>query len=286
MPNFAKRRPVDGGDLVLTDAQVHMWLSDRQVTPDNAHHRRLETFTENDLLSEMDDAGVNRAVVVPHLSDAANDRALAAARAFPDRLAVMRSLDVTDSGATSIVANCRQLGASGLRLSFREHDDRLTKGDSDWVWPIAEAAGLPIMIWAPGRLSILGRIAESYPGLRLIVDHMGCRRQGLAKDPFDHLPELLALAPHPNIAVKATALPCYSRETYPFADVHIPLRSTIDAFGAERIFWGSDLTRLTCSYSACIDLFMHGLPWLSSEDKRLMMGAALCRWIDWPLDSL
>lgn len=270
-------------DVILTDAQVHLWLSDRVVTADNAHHRHVPTFTEQDLLPEMDEAGVHRVVLVPNLSNAANERALAAARESPERLAVMRSLDVRSPQAPWLVAAWKTTGMRGLRLSFREADARLVDGSADWIWPAAEAAGLPIMVWAPGRLSVLSRIAETHPGLRLIVDHMGCRRQGLAVDrPFEHLPQLLALARYPNIAVKATALPCYSREPYPFADVHAPLRAAVEAFGPERVFWGSDLTRLTCSYRACVDLFMEALPWLSAEAKRQVMGAALSRWIGWP----
>ena len=34
-----------------------------------------------------------------------------------------------------------------------------------------------------------------------------------------------------------------SKEPYPFADVWVPIRSVLDAFGAERVMWASDISR-------------------------------------------
>jgi hypothetical protein len=42
---------------------------------------------------------------------------------------------------------------------------------------------------------------------------------------------LLALAKHPNIAVKASAVTDYSSEAYPFPILHSYLRQVFDAFG-------------------------------------------------------
>src|SRR2546430_3812768 len=47
--------------------------------------------------------------------------------------------------------------------------------------------------------------------------------------------ELLALAKHPNVAVKATGAPSYSSEPYPYRNIHGYLRQIYDAFGPERV---------------------------------------------------
>jgi predicted TIM-barrel fold metal-dependent hydrolase len=96
-----------------------------------------------------------------------------------------------------------------------------------------------------------------------------------------HMPQLLALAKLPNVAVKATGVPHYSSEAYPFPALHNYLRQVYDAFGPHRMFWGTDITKMPCSWRQCVTMFTEELPWLSEEDKSLTMGDALCAWWGW-----
>src|SRR5262249_6555085 len=85
-----------------------------------------------------------------------------------------------------------------------------------------------------------------HPDLTLIIDHVGLRQPPLDEPdspPFKSLPDLLALARFPNVAVKLCGLPSLSSEPFPFRDVVPHLRSIVDAFGAERVLWASDITR-------------------------------------------
>ena len=89
------------------------------------------------------------------------------------------------------------------------------------------------------------------------------------------------LARHPNVALKATGAPGYSREAYPFRDIHDGLHRLYDAFGPDRFFWGTDITRMPCSWRECITLFTEELPWLKDAALERVMGRALCEWIGW-----
>ena len=130
----------------------------------------------------------------------------------------------------------------------------------------------------------MAQIAERHPGLRLTIDHLG-GRGGLTtlKDEaaMTHMPDLLALAKFPNVAVKATGAPGYSSEPYPFPKMHTYLRRIYDAFGPNRMFWGTDISKMPCSWRQCVTMFTEELPWLSDHDKRLIMGEALCAWWGW-----
>ena len=97
------------------------------------------------------------------------------------------------------------------------------------------------------------------------------------------LPEMLALARHPNVAIKATGAPSYSSAPYPYRNIHDHLRRIHDAFGPERMFWGTDITRMPCPWRQCVSLFTEELPWLGGRDLELVMGRAVCDWLDWPL---
>ena len=46
------------------------------------------------------------------------------------------------------------------------------------------------------------------------------------------------------------------------------------------MFWGTDITRMPCAWRQCVTLFTEELPWLSPKDQELVMGRALCTWLD------
>jgi hypothetical protein len=49
------------------------------------------------------------------------------------------------------------------------------------------------------------------------------------------------------------------------------------------VFWGTDLTRMPCTYYECIHLFTDHLPWLTGEDLERVMGRGVCEWLGWPV---
>lgn len=100
---------------------------------------------------------------------------------------------------------------------------------------------------------------------------------------FAALPELCANGPAAQVAVKASALPCYSTEPYPFPGLHPHISRVYDAFGPRRMFWGTDWTRLPCPWRQAVTLLTEELPWLPAADLEWIMGRAICAWLGWPL---
>ena len=97
------------------------------------------------------------------------------------------------------------------------------------------------------------------------------------------LEPLLAAARHPNVAVKASALPCYSTEPYPCRNLHQYIRRVVDAYGPRRVFWGTDLTRLPCPYRQAVTLFTEELDLISPADRERIMGRGIAERLGWPL---
>jgi predicted TIM-barrel fold metal-dependent hydrolase len=141
------------------------------------------------------------------------------------------------------------------------------------------------MAHASGSLGVMAGIAERHPTLRLCIDSLGAPPRAKDAAAFVELPRLLALAKRPNVAVKAEGMPTLSSEPYPYRNLHPFLRQVYDAFGPQRLFWGSDVTRLTSPYREAVTMFTEALPWLSRQDRELIMGRALSAWIGWPLAS-
>ncbi|HTE86523.1 MAG TPA: amidohydrolase family protein [Dehalococcoidia bacterium] len=272
--------------MPIVDAQVHIW---RNNLPTNPNHRQILDFTADDLLKEMDVAGVDAAVIHPPGWDPdANELATAAAQQHPNRLSILGNFPLDKPESRALVDGwTKRPGQLGLRFVFNQPQQQvwLTDGTLDWLWPAAERAGVPIALIGPGTQALIGREAERHPNLKLVVDHLG--RTGNAKDAegWANLGDLLALAKHPNVAVKATGAPSYSSEPYPYSNIHGYLRQIYDAFGPDRMFWGTDITRMPCSWRQCVTMFTEELPWLSATDKELIMGRALCAWLDWTVPS-
>ena len=277
--------------MLVADAQIHLWGADTPARPwppggaQRAH--QPHAVGKDQALAAMKDAGVDRAVIVPPSWEGErNDLALEAARLHLDRFAVMGRLALEKSESRALVDSWkRQPGMLGMRFTFNtaEQWPWLTDGTADWLWPAVERAGIPLMMSVSGRLPAVDSIAERHPGLKLVIDHLGIRSGAKGEEAFAGLPQLCTLARRPNVAVKASALPCYSIEPYPFRDVHAHIRRVYDAFGPRRTFWGTDWTRLPCPWRQAVTLFTEELPWLSTSDKEWIMGRALCEWLGWAL---
>jgi predicted TIM-barrel fold metal-dependent hydrolase len=157
----------------------------------------------------------------------------------------------------------------------------LDDGAAEWLWPAAEREGLPLAMMGGMFLPKFREIAERHPNLRLLIDHCGLNRHGQDAEAFIHLDELLALSKLPNVAVKATGAPHYSTQGYPFRNIQDGLHRIFDAFGPKRMFWGTDITRMPCSYRQCVTFFTDELSWLKGGDLEDVMGRGLCEWVGW-----
>jgi predicted TIM-barrel fold metal-dependent hydrolase len=274
--------------MSIIDAQIHLWGSG---LPSNLSHRQVTSFTAAEAIGLMDEADVDAAVIHPPSWDPDSTAlAVTAVHDHPGRFAIMGSLPLEDPRSRQQIARWRaQPGMLGLRYTFLHEPNRtwLADGSLDWLWAEAERAGVPIAMLATDSLAAIAGIAERHPALRLTIDHLG-GRGGLTTLKDDaamvHMPQLLALARHPNVAVKATGAPGYSGEAYPYPTMQRYLKQIFDAFGAGRMFWGTDITKMPCSWRQCVSMFTEELPWLTGRDRELVMGKGICDWWGWRRD--
>lgn len=241
-----------------------------------------------ELLQQMEAAGVQRALLVPpRIEGGRNELSLEAAKRYPGHFAVMGKLDPDAADSREKMATWRaQPGMLGLRFTLKHQlEALLTDGHMDWVWPAAEKADVPIYVAViQSTAHIIGRIAERHPGLRLALDHLAIASDKQKDEAaFAGLDEVLALAKHRNVAVKVTAMPCYTTDEYPYRRLHPYLRRVYDAYGPHRMFWGSDLSRLRGTYRECVTMFTEQMPWLSREDLEWIMGRGVCEWAGWTI---
>ncbi len=283
--------------MLIVDAQVHLWGAETPERPwpkpknalkPVAVHNNGVPYTKEFLLGEMQAAGIDRIVIVPPSWEGdRNDLALEAAQWRADRFAVMGRLDVDAPGAREAIANWRrQPGMLGLRFAFHTPllEKPLLEGRVDWVWGAAEAAGVPAMVLATHpQMPLIDRVAQQHPRLKLVLDHFGLAGEARDAAAFREFDKLIALAKRPNVAVKATILPFFITDGYPYRSLHPYIRRAYDAFGPRRLFWGTDLSRLPCTYRQGVTMFSEEIPWLTDSDKEWIMGRGVCEWLGWPL---
>ena len=196
------------------------------------------------------------------------------------------------AGSVRSVGSQGQWNAAAIEAETMQHFQALLRLDTssppgneiravEYLERVLEKEGIPVATMAGLFLPQFRKIAEAHPRLKLIIDHCGLLRLEKDAAAFANLDELCALARLPNVAVKATGAPGYSTEPYPFRNLHDGLHRIFDAYGPERFFWGTDITRMPCSYRQCVTMFTEELPWLKGRDLELVMGRGLCEWIGW-----
>jgi predicted TIM-barrel fold metal-dependent hydrolase len=289
----------------IIDSQIHArapW-SDWGDVPDKRN--ALDTELS---LAAMDAVGIGAACI-----SASDDWAEFAGAHFPDRFCSITSgLDPEAPDLDERLATVRQRpGVVGIRLVFTWPPQtgrvaRFKAGGYDRLLAAAEKYEVPTAVFVSGEPSLAATIAASYPRLPLIVDHLGLGQPPIQGPddpdrPFVNLPDLLALARFPNVAVKFSGAPTLSRERYPYPDLWPHLHKVIAAFRPERLMWGSDITRVEGrigghgrdavprgadyvgkhTYAEAVG-FLRDTTELSERDKTMILGEAFRAWFRWP----
>jgi predicted TIM-barrel fold metal-dependent hydrolase len=288
--------------LEIVDAQLHVWEHDHPERPwakaapppttePAPFFDGTSVVTAEELLQRMDDVGVAAAILVTSSRHYGvdNSYALESAARYPERFAVVGRIDPTAPDVEEQVAGWRaQPGALGLRLLTLSDEDRARlRGDGfDAVLAAAERHDVPLCLYPAGALDAVVAVAERFPALQLVVDHLGLAQRplpGVGPDPFERLPELLALARYPTVAVKLSGVATLSWGAFPYPEVWPHVHRVLDAFGPERVMWGSDATR-----TEGIAGYGEGLRWLTDagelagDDLELVLGRTLRRVFRWP----
>jgi predicted TIM-barrel fold metal-dependent hydrolase len=224
--------------------------------------------SEEALLSLMDEAGVDRAVICPvkprgyHLGPA-NDRVAAAAQRS-DRLIGFARVDprLGDEAVRELDRAVAELGLRGLFLHPWEETFRINSPLVDPVVARAAELGLPLLVatgypWLSEAPQV-GDLARRFPSLQIIMSHGGqINISGLGQ--FD---AWLVLQQHPNVCIETSGV---YRQDF--------IEEAAQAFGPERVLFGSSTPRMD------MRLEVERVRWakLPDEARALMLGGNAAR---------
>lgn len=215
-------------------------------------------------------------------------RAEEAALRYPQRFAYLVRVDRRDPELDALIGTLRTVpGRKALRVvpwTPRGFSD-FEAGADDPVFAAAQRSGVPVFVLLPGRTRLLHRYLHKFPDVPVIVDHCGVplvagQLHDAQVSGFD---EVLALAQYPNVALKWSHAPRLSAHSYPYPDVLAMLLRVVEAFGPQRVMWGSDHSQSRDHHSWAESLYyIRDSPELSPDEKAWILGQSLRTTLAWP----
>jgi len=275
--------------MPTVDAQVHAYERNHPGRPWVGELRGPPEVTGEQMVAAMDAVGVDGAILVSPFSLYRYDAsyALQVHAKYPDHFALVKPVDPTDAGVAETIAEWAATpGTVGVRIMLnRDLSDDPADPGINRVLQIAARHSLPVNLLAWGRLDQARALAARNPDTQLVIDHVGLQQPfepPPPAQPFSDLPNVLALAEQPNIAIKITGAGTLSHEPFPYPDIWDSLGRIFDAFGLDRCLWGTDWTRAVAllTYKQGVDAF-RVTDRLSDADRATLMGGALTRIYKW-----
>ena len=205
----------------------------------------------------------------------------------PGKFCLVRPVDGNDPGVDETIAEwATKPGTVGVRIMTRDNvsTDPADRGINR-VLAAAAKHSLAVNLLCWGRLEQAGQLAARNPNTQIVVDHLGLQQPFEPPAPpngWADLPTVVALAQHPNIAIKISGACTLSREPFPYRDIWDPLDCILDAFGMGRCMWGTDWTRAVAllTYKQGVEAF-RVTDRLSDSDRAQLMGGSLARIYKW-----
>ena len=271
----------------IIDPHVHVWKKDPAYPWAPETRRPPERDATPEMLLELMKAnGVERTVLVQVIHYRwDNSYTAQALKTYPDRFMGVCRVNPEDPEAPDHLSSwTEEHGFHGVRLSPAESaaGDWFTGPLMDPLFRRATRLGVPMLILTRSRrLPDLARLVELHPDLDVVVDHMAdCR-----PDAPDQLSRLVALARYPRVYVKISHTWSLSSTPYPWSDTHDLVRRVYEAFGPQRIMWGTDwpVCLPHATYAQTLSVVRDEMTFISDKDLEWVLGRTALRL--WPFDG-
>jgi L-fuconolactonase len=125
------------------------------------------------------------------------------------------------------------------------------------------------------------KLIEKFPDLTVVIDHM-------ADCPLDkpqELEKLIALKRYPKVFVKISHTWSLSKQEYPWRDSQEQVKRLHQAFGPQRLMWGTDwpVSERHSTYTQALTSVRDEMKFLNDEDKSWMLSKTIER--VWPFPA-
>jgi predicted TIM-barrel fold metal-dependent hydrolase len=230
------------------------------------------------LIAAMEEAGVAKAAVV-HSSTTYgfdNSYVVDGCNQYKDRLIAVGSVDMLADDVAAVIKGWADKGLAGLRIftggSTKDFDpSELDNPKSFKAWEMLAELKLPMCIQTgPVGLPQVRMLAERFPTVNIMLDHLA-RPDVLDGPPYARADGLFALRDLPNVYMKLTPR-IFGDVEKEKASAETFFPRVVEAFGAQRLAWGSNFPTSTGTLSGILATAQQGLACLSVEDRAWIFG--------------
>lgn len=272
----------------IVDTHVHVMAPDQRRYPRQLPEQSLPhfgwarcDFSGESLLFAMDQAGIQRALLVQAFNAYRSDNSYIAdmADAYPERFRHVCIQDAREPDALKKLDHWIERGAVALRVMLQDKDYRLDDPRTQALIAHAVSRRLPVCIYMHWhQIELVAPVLERHRDHPFALDHMASPpyEEG---PPYAGLSPLLELSKYPNLILKFSSSSIYNS---------MKGRSTprewfsrvIERFGVERLAWGSNFPMDNQrGIPGLLALAQEQLHFLSASDRaKLFGGNALRLW--------
>ena len=140
--------------------------------------------------------------------------------------------------------------------------------------PLVVLAAVPLARHTPKLADMVRR----FPKVRVVIDHLA-RVDLKAANPLPEFKKLLALAKYPGVWAKVSELGVISPSgKYPFRDTFPWVKRLYEAFGPDRLLWGTGFPGVTRTENGRptlqqeLDLVRKEIPFFTPADREKILG--------------
>ncbi len=231
------------------------------------------------LIFQMDANGVDKAALIQHRGVFDSSYLLESASRHPGRFAVVAMVDSSKPDAPDALERWAAEGAVGVRIGPQE---RSPGSDPLTLWKKARDLGLVVSCsgGVEGFASDdFAELVAELSDLTLVIEHLAGVGVG-AQPPFSAYKKALDLARFPNTYIKVGGLgeiserPSVLRPGFQFDHSPPLIEMAYDAFGPQRMMWGSDYPPVSNreGYRNALEGVRDHPAFKSDEDRNWVMG--------------
>ncbi len=258
----------------ILDPHVHVYERDPRFPfwKGNPSHP-TDDKTPEMLIDLMKANGVAKTVIIQvrhYMYD--NSYLLHVLKKYPQYFQEVCRVDPENPNSPEHLSELTQAGIRGVRLSPAGN------ASGDWIkgplmkplWRRCEQLQVPMNILAPiSRMPDVGVLMDQFPDLTIVIDHMAdCPVNQPAE-----LEKLIALKRHPKLFVKISHSWSLSKQAYPWLDAQEHVKRLHQAFGPQRLMWGTDwpVSLPHATYAQTLAVVRDEMKFLNDEDKHWML---------------
>lgn len=271
----------------VVDPHVHVWKRDARYpwAPETKQPPEYDATPET-LLALMRANGVAGTVLIQVIHYRWDNRYTAAVlKQYPQYFQAVARVNPESPRAPDDLSRLVEEGFRGVRIS------PAAGPQGDWIrgplmpplWSRCRELKIPMTVLAPvTRMPDVQPLIEKFPDLTVVIDHMA----DCPVDRPEELPKLIALQRYPKVFVKVSHTWSLSKQPYPYKDSQTQVKRLYDAFGPQRLMWGTDwpLVENHCGYARALAMVRDEMDFLNDDDRHWILRKTVER--VWPFPGL